>query len=184
MAKNLVLVGFMASGKSSVGRLVATHLGVEFVDLDLMIEEMTGKSIAQIFDEQGEARFRHFESAALARALAGDGKVLAVGGGAVIDDRNWSLIVDGVNVVVRLAASQKETLRRLEDGGGRPLAGGGRLRDRPDLREDLIRLADAREPRYAQAAHQVETTGKGIGEVAVEVAAIARAEGVGEAVDA
>ncbi|HXA42567.1 MAG TPA: shikimate kinase [Candidatus Solibacter sp.] len=180
MAKNLVLVGFMASGKSSVGRIVADQLDVEFIDLDEMVEGMTGKTISELFDQQGEARFRRFESAALAQALAGGGKVVAVGGGAVIDDRNWELIEKGANVVVRLAASGDEILRRLDDGGGRPLAGGGRLRERPDLREDLLRLAEAREPRYQEAAHQVDTTGREVVEVAVEVAAIAREAGVAE----
>ncbi len=184
MAKNLVLVGFMASGKSTVGRIVADQLDVEFIDLDEMIEGMTGKTIAEVFDQQGEARFRHFESAALARALAGGGRVVAVGGGAVIDDDNWKLILEGANAVVRLAASGDETLRRLEDGGGRPLAGGGRLRQRPDLREDLLRLAEAREPRYQQAPHQVDTTGRAVAEIAVEVAAIAREAGVGGVVGA
>src|SRR5258708_25332510 len=170
----------MASGKSTVGRIVADQLDVEFIDLDEMVEGMTGKTIAELFDQQGEARFRRFESAALAQALAGDGKVVAVGGGAVIDDLNWTLIVKGGNVVVRLTAAGEEILRRLEGGGGRPLAGGGRLRERPDLREDLLRLAEAREPRYQQAAHQVDTTGREVAEVAVEVAAIAREAGVGE----
>src|SRR5258708_3381752 len=150
----------MASDKSTVGRIVAAELNVEFIDLDEVVEGMNGKTIAELFDQQGEARFRRFESAALAQALAGGGKVVAVGGGAVIDDRNWNLILKGGNIVVRLAAAGEEILRRLEDGGGRPLAGGGRLRERPDVREDLLRLAEAREPRYQQAAPHADTTGR------------------------
>src|SRR5258708_15452217 len=97
----------MASGKSTVGRIVADQLDVEFIDLDEMVEGMTGKTIAELFDQQGEARFRHFESAALARALAGGGRVVAVGGGAGIDDRNWRLILKGAHVVVKPAATRE-----------------------------------------------------------------------------
>jgi shikimate kinase len=180
LAGNLVLVGFMGSGKSTVGPLVAGALGVEFIDLDQRIEEMTGKSIEVIFEEQGEARFRSFESANLARALAGAGQVIAVGGGAVMDDHNWTLIRDA-NVVVRLRASDEATLERLASGELRPLAGSGKLRDDPEAAGKLLRLAAGREPRYAQAEHQVDTTGREVGEVAAEITAIAHEAGVGGA---
>jgi len=178
LAGNLVLVGFMGSGKSTVGRLVAAALGVEFIDLDERIEEMTGKSIEAIFEEQGEARFRIFESANLARAVAGAGQVIAVGGGAVMDDRNWAMVCEG-NVVVRLRASDGATLERLAGGELRPLAGAGKLRDDPEAAQRLLRLAAGREPRYAEAEHQVDTTGREVGEVAGEVTAIARGARIG-----
>lgn len=178
MAGNLVLVGFMGSGKSTIGALVAESLGVEFIDLDQRIEEMTGKPIEVIFEEQGEARFRVFESANLARALAGDGQVIAVGGGAVMDDHNWALVRDA-NVVIRLRASDAATLERLAGGELRPLAGAGKLRDDPEAAGKLLRLAAGREPRYAEAEHQVDTTGRAVSEVADEVAEIARGAGIG-----
>src|SRR5258708_31522150 len=115
----------MASGKSTVGRIVAAELNVESIDLDEMVEGMTGKTIAELFDQQGEARFRRFESAALAQALAGGGKVVAVGGGAVIDDRNWNLILKGRNIGVRLAPPGEAIPRRLADGRRGPPGGGG-----------------------------------------------------------
>jgi len=175
---NLVLVGFMGSGKSSVGPIVAAALGVDFIDLDQRIEEMTGQSIEAIFDQQGESRFRNFESAALAVALAGGGRVVAVGGGAVMDDRNWALIQDG-NLVVRLRASSEATLRRLGEGTARPLAGSGRLREQPALQEKLLTLAAARERRYAEAAVQLDTTDRPIEAVAAEVSKLALAAGIG-----
>jgi shikimate kinase len=177
MPASLVLVGFMGSGKSSAGRRAAEMLDVEFIDLDGRIEEMTGKSIEAIFEEQGEARFRAFESAALARALANGGRVIAVGGGAVMDDGNWALIREG-NVVVRLKASDEATLERLGGGELRPLAGGGKLSDQAEARERLLRLSARREPRYAEAEHQVDTTGRDIEEVAADVAAVARGAGI------
>ncbi len=178
VAKNLVLVGFMGSGKSSVGPLVAAALGVDFVDLDQRIEEVTGQSIEAIFEQQGEARFRNFESAALARALADGGYVVAVGGGAVMDDRNWVLIQDG-NLVIRLRASDETTLERLGDGIARPLAGSGRLKDQPELQRKLLTLAAAREDRYSEAPVQIDTTGRSIESLATEVAALARGAGIG-----
>jgi shikimate kinase len=177
MPQSLVLVGFMGSGKSTAGRRAAEILDVEFIDLDARIEEMTGKSIEAIFEEQGEARFRVFESAVLAQVLAQGGRVVAVGGGAVMDDVNWALIRDG-NVVVRLKASEEATVERLGDGQLRPLAGGGNLRDQPQARQKLLRLAVGREPRYAEATHQLDTTGRNIEEVAAEVAAVARKAGI------
>lgn len=179
MRGNLVLVGFMGSGKSAVGARVAEALGLTFVDLDQRIEELTGMSIDAIFEQQGEARFRALENASLARALAERRCVVAVGGGAVMDDANWALVRDG-NIVVRLKASPAATLARLGGGEGRPLAGGGGLREDPDLRARLMRLADTRESRYAEAAHQVDTTGRSVDDVAAEVAAIATDAGMGQ----
>jgi shikimate kinase len=180
MPASLVLVGFMGSGKSSAGRRAAELLGVEFIDLDTRIEEMTGKTIEAIFAEQGEARFRAFESAVLARALAAGGRVVAVGGGAVMDDANWDLIRHG-NVVVRLRASEQAILERLGGGELRPLAGGGKLGDDPDARDKLMRLAAGREPRYAEAEHQLDTTGRDVELVAAELVAVARGAGIGSA---
>jgi shikimate kinase len=177
MPQSLVLVGFMGSGKSTAGRRAAEILEVEFIDLDARIEEMTGRSIEAIFEEQGEGRFRVFESAVLAKALAESGRVVAVGGGAVMDDVNWALIRQG-NVVVRLKASDEATLARVGDGQLRPLAGGGKLRDQPEARARLLRLAAAREPRYAEAPHQLDTTGRSIEEVALALAALARGAGI------
>lgn len=171
----------MGSGKSTVGRASARILGIEFIDLDQRIEEMTGKSIEAIFEEQGEARFRVFEGAVLAKALADAGQVIAVGGGAVMDDRNWTLIASG-NAVVRLKASDAATLERLAGGEARPLAGSGRLRDQPELQDKLLRLAAGRESRYAEATFQLDTTDRSIAEVATEVAEIARGAGIGGAV--
>ncbi len=170
----------MGSGKSSVGRLVAAAQGVDFIDLDQRIEEMTGHSIEAIFEQQGEARFRNYESAALARALADGGSVVAVGGCAEMDDSTWALIQDG-NLVVRLRASDEATLERLGDGEARPLAGAGRLKDQPELQQKLLTLAAARESRYSEAVVQLDTTGRSIEAVALEVAELARGAGIGSA---
>ncbi len=81
------LVGMMGSGKSTVGRLVAARLGVDFYDTDVMVEEDAGMSIKEIWQTHGESEFRRLESAAVQR-VPGDGCVAAAGGGAVVDPDN------------------------------------------------------------------------------------------------
>jgi shikimate kinase len=86
--KNLVLVGFMGSGKTTAGKLAAQRLGMKFVDMDDLIEQRHGKTISKIFETQGEAFFRRHERD-LVRALAAEeGKVIATGGGVVLDPNN------------------------------------------------------------------------------------------------
>ncbi|MHB8509653.1 MAG: shikimate kinase [Candidatus Dormibacteria bacterium] len=169
--RNLVLVGFMASGKSTIGAAVAQRLRVPFLDLDRRIEEMTESTITDLFASLGEGGFRTFEAAALRRALQERGVVIAVGGGAPMIDANWTAISDG-NLVVRLRASEDETLRRVAGVSDRPLAGtgeAGRLR--------LLDLMREREARYAAAPHVVDTGGGDIEEVASEVVALAFSAG-------
>ncbi|MDQ6747181.1 MAG: hypothetical protein M3010_03620, partial [Candidatus Dormibacteraeota bacterium] len=110
--RNLVLVGFMGSGKSAVGGRIAPALGLRFVDLDDMVVRQAGKSIVDIFREDGEAAFRRLEEEAVARVARDSGQVIAPGGGAVMNDASWQILLDG-NLVVRLAASPRALLRRL-----------------------------------------------------------------------
>ncbi|MEO6910315.1 MAG: shikimate kinase [Edaphobacter sp.] len=79
--RRLVLTGFMGAGKSTVGRILAAHLGWTFLDLDAHLEQRTGATIPQLFERHGEARFRRLESTALASALGHSNTVLALGGG-------------------------------------------------------------------------------------------------------
>jgi shikimate kinase len=90
--KRLVLTGFMGAGKSTVGRLLASRLGWNFLDLDTHLEERTGASIPRLFELHGEARFRRLESTALASALAYNNVVLALGGGTPEDLTNRLLL--------------------------------------------------------------------------------------------
>jgi shikimate kinase len=179
-----VLVGFMATGKSSVGLRAAQLLRVPFVDLDVRIEEMTGSTVAAIFEEFGEDAFRRFEAAALARTLADAGQVVAVGGGAVMDDHSWGLVRDG-NLVVRLAASREAILERLGTASDRPLAvtapGLSPATD-ADARSRLFELMERREARYREAEVQIDTIGRTVEDVGGEVAERARAAGLGRGV--
>jgi len=146
----IYLVGFMGCGKSTVGRALADELGWNFFDLDHEIESGAGSSIGEIFDDQGEEMFRALESAALAKRVrsveSGHPQVIALGGGALMNDQNFELVINH-GVVVWLDAPFDLIERRVAAESHRPLA-----RDRQKLRE----LFDLRLPRYAQADFRVE----------------------------
>ena len=146
----IYLVGFMGCGKSTVGRALADELGWSFFDLDNEIEDQAGSSVSDIFDRQGEPIFRALEASALAKRVkavqAGHPQVIALGGGALMDDKNFELILNH-GVVVWLDAPFEVIEKRVAAESHRPLA-----RDPEKLRE----LFEARSPRYALADFRVE----------------------------
>ena len=91
-AVRIYITGFMGSGKSTVGPLLAARLGYEFVDLDARIEEVEGKAVPEIFSERGEAVFRSLERRELLLLRSLDGIVVATGGGALTDPGSWEII--------------------------------------------------------------------------------------------
>lgn len=144
-ASNLVLVGPMGAGKSSIGKRLAERLGLVFADADRDVELRTGAAVGTIFDCEGEAGFRARERAALADLLAGQGRLIATGGGAVLDAENRERMRSR-GFVVYLQVDVAGQLQRLSRDRTRPLL------QRAD-REDVLRqLAHAREPLYAQVA--------------------------------
>ena len=142
--RTIVLMGFMGTGKSEVGRRLAQRLGRAFVDTDQLVEERAGKRVAEIFADDGEPAFRALERAAVADAAARSGVVVAVGGGAVLDPENVRLLRDA-GVLVYLTARPQVILRRVGDTKHRPL-----LRDDP--KGTIDRLLAERGPVYAAAA--------------------------------
>ncbi len=158
---NVVLVGFMGSGKSTVGQHLAQRLERPFVDLDDVIEADAGRSVAEIFSSEGEARFRERESRCLQRALERDGSVVAVGGGAPMRDENWARIRSG-NTVVALMAEPGELARRLNGSSDRPLL-------RPGAPSVIASLLPSRLSRYLEADLVVRTDGLDPVEVAEQV---------------
>ena len=158
---NVVLVGFMGSGKSTVGPHLAKRLARPFVDLDDVVEADAGRSVADIFSTEGEAGFRERESRCLQLALERDGLVVAVGGGAPMRQENWSRIRDG-NWVVALTAEPAELARRLDGSTDRPLL----HRNGSSAIDSLL---PARLPRYLEADLVVRTDGVDPVEVAEQV---------------
>ncbi|WP_248630983.1 shikimate kinase, partial [Paenibacillus riograndensis] len=103
--KNIILVGMMATGKSTVGALLAEELGYELVDLDHVIIQQKGRSIAELFAEGGEEYFRRIESAVLKDVLEGEGRIISTGGGAVLAPGNADMMLQH-GFVVALTASE------------------------------------------------------------------------------
>lgn len=161
----LVLVGPPGAGKSSVGRRVAHVLGVGFRDTDLDVERAAGKSVSDVFVEDGEEHFRALEREAVARALAEHGGVLSLGGGAVLAPQTRALLAG--HVVVLLDVDLGAAATRVGLGQGRPLVG---MNPRAQLRG----LLEQRRPLYAEvAAHVVQTSSRTIEQVVTDVLALA-----------
>src|SRR6185503_18530295 len=119
----IFLIGFMASGKTTVGRLLAGRLGWGFADLDDLIVAAAGSSVPQIFAQHGEAGFRQRESEAVLAATGRRGTVFATGGGAACREPNLSAML-AAGRVVALEVSPEEAVRRAGEGSGRPLLDG------------------------------------------------------------
>jgi shikimate kinase len=161
MAPAAVLVGVMGAGKSTVGAAVAQSLGVPFADTDTIIEQRAGKPIPEIFVDEGEAAFRIMEREVVAEMLADFGGVLALGGGAILDDSTRKLLAG--HTVVYLSVELSDALKRVGLGAGRPL-----LAINP--RATLKYLLEQRRPLYLEVAtHTVVTDGRELAEIAPEV---------------
>ena len=148
----LYLVGFMASGKSTIGRSLAHALGWHFVDIDLEIEAHAARPITEIFLEQGESAFRDIETETIRKQVrivqSGQPCVFALGGGAFVQPRNWDLIEHN-GVTIWLDCPFAIVRRRLGDDATRPLAAD---------RTKLAQLFEDRRPLYSRADFRVEIT--------------------------
>jgi shikimate kinase len=156
----IVLVGFMGAGKTTVGRRLATELGLPFTDLDAAIESRIDRTVKQIFSEDGEAAFRRAEHQTLAAVLSGPDLVLAVGGGAVEHAGSRQLL--RAAQVVYLQVSYDEALQRVGGDAGRPMLA------RPDLADIYRRRLAAYE---SVATLTVPTGGRGAAAVCADVLA-------------
>jgi shikimate kinase/3-dehydroquinate synthase len=167
---NIVLAGFMATGKTTVGRAVAASLGWEFVDTDDAVERSAGKSIPEIFAQETEAGFRAREKEAVAQAAVRNHAIIAVGGGALLDPGNRYTLETG-GMVICLDADEDAILQRLASArtsASRPLLAG----DEAPSRVRALRLARA--THYATLPLHVNTTGRTVGEIAAEVVGLWR----------
>ncbi|MDD2271811.1 MAG: shikimate kinase [Desulfuromonadaceae bacterium] len=164
MPESLVLLtGFMGSGKSSVGKVVADLLGWRFIDLDAEIVAAAGCSINEIFARDGEPAFRVRESSQLEKVLTmSEGCIVATGGGVVLSAHNRSLMRSR-GVVVNLKVTLEQVVARLKGCSDRPLLVG----DDADKRAKA--LMDEREQFYADADIRIDTDGKSVEDVAAEI---------------
>jgi shikimate kinase len=156
----IFLIGFMASGKTTVGRLLAERLAWAFVDLDRLIEEGAGKTVAEIFSVEGEAGFRKRETAAVRAAAQRRKTVVATGGGAPCREENLEAML-AAGRVYWLEVSVQQAVERAGQASGRPL-----LDAAADPLAEARRLLAVRERFYARAHLKVDTDGRSAGEVA------------------
>ena len=159
--KNIILVGMMGTGKSTVGTLVAETLGYEFVDLDHLIVEQEGLTIPEIFQERGEEYFRLIESAILKRVLQMEGKVISTGGGSVLAPGNTSLMLMN-GFVVTLTATAEDIISRVGADANRPLLAG-------NAEERVRRLLEQRKDAYLFAHCTVDTSGLSAAQVSQHI---------------
>jgi 3-dehydroquinate synthase len=149
--RNIVLTGFMGTGKTSVGRALAQMLDRVFVDMDTWLAEREGMTIAEIFAAKGETYFREHESDLCRELAAGKNLVIATGGGALVREENRRAFANAH--MICLDASAGEILRRLENENERPLLQG-------DKRANVENLLNARRDAYAQISLHIQTDGK------------------------
>jgi len=160
--RNIVLFGFMGTGKTAVARVLGKKLGRPVVEMDELIEEREGMAISRIFAERGERYFRRVERN-LARELSGGrGRIIATGGGVVLDHDNIrDLARSGLSVC--LTARPEAILSRVAGESHRPLL------ERPDREKTVKRMLKERRPHYERIPHQVDTSDLSVEEVADRV---------------
>ena len=165
-ADNVILVGFMGAGKSTVGRLLARRLGRCFVEADDMIVAREARSIPEIFSTEGEERFRQLEAEALEALKLKSGDVIATGGGLPCREGRMEAL-HALGTVVWLAGDLDELCARARRSGNRPMLAGRTV-------EELGALYRTREPYYQRAHLVVDTSGLGPDQVVARVLAALR----------
>ena len=159
---NIILMGFMGTGKTVVGKAVAAALGMRYIDTDLMVEAEAKKSIPVIFETEGEQAFRKYETEAIRRVAHLKGYVVSTGGGAPMLGENLTNM-KRAGMVVCFLASPEVIFDRTSHTDYRPL-----LRT-PDPMKKILALLKIREPQYRKADHVIDTTKLTVDEVKQKV---------------
>ncbi len=162
--RNIVLTGFMGTGKTTTGKALAEHLARPFVDTDVAIVERIGKSIPDIFAQDGEARFRYLEGLFCRFFAAQGGLIISTGGGMLVNAGNLS-VMQASGVVICLTASPAAIAARVGGETGRPL-----------LKGDWETLYKERQAAYGLIRHQVDTTDKTTIQVVEEIIGLWQSE--------
>jgi shikimate kinase len=165
--QNIALTGFMAVGKSAVGRALARKLKRRFVDLDKLIEKAEGMKVSDIFAQRGEGYFRQCERDALKTVLGEENQVIATGGGAIVDEDNLRLVQKKA-LLICLTANTEALLKRAGTGSTRPLL---EIAARKVRIEELLQL---RQEKYARADLSIDTTDLTIDQVAQRIIDLAK----------
>ncbi|MFO7870709.1 MAG: shikimate kinase [Kiritimatiellia bacterium] len=159
MNRNIILVGFMGTGKTAVGNLLASRLGMEFLDMDQVIVDRQGKPVSRIFSEDGEAYFRALERDLVRELSRSSGLVIGAGGGIVLDPDNIEDF-SREGLVVCLRARPEAILKRLDGDTTRPLLADG------DKLGKIRSIINTRSALYDEIPLQIDTTELSIDQVA------------------
>ena len=159
---NVYIVGFMGTGKTTVGKGISARTGRDFKDLDDLIEERENKKISDIFFEHGEEYFRRVESEVIADVARQSDLVIATGGGAVMDSTNYQNLKKS-GVLITLAASPETVYERVKNSSHRPLL------NVPNPLEEIKRLMFERAYHYVKSDYIIDTTDKSVDEVVEEI---------------
>ncbi|MHB1134379.1 MAG: 3-dehydroquinate synthase [Chloroflexota bacterium] len=168
-ARNIVLTGFMATGKTTVGRQLAQEMGREFVDMDALIEERAGRSVPELFQTHGEAHFRTLEAELCAELGRRQDLVVATGGGTLVNAANRACFAG--SFVLCLEAGAESVLARVGDPAERPMLLGGE-----SPRQRVEQLQAARQSAYAAIPLHLDTSGKPVAQVVAEALALWQAQ--------
>ncbi|GAF93382.1 unnamed protein product [marine sediment metagenome] len=155
---NIILTGFMGTGKTAVGKLLAKKLGYKYIDTDYLIEKKENKRISEIFAAYGEPYFRDLETGIVKEVGKLDRHVIATGGGIVLRSENMVLLQKN-GIIINLSANADTVYERIKATDERPLL------NKPDPRKEIINLLKARESFYVKCDFRVNTDGCIIGEV-------------------
>ncbi len=162
---NIVLIGFMGTGKTTVGQQISKELWMPMVDTDTMVEVDNQMIIGEIFDRYGEDYFRNLETAAVRKVSKFKSHVISTGGGVVLRFENLNLLQEN-GLLFCLRATPEEIFERIKDESRRPL-----LKD-PDPPNKIRQLLQARQAHYQHIEHQIETTNLSIEEVTNQIIGI------------
>ena len=162
-ANNIILIGFMGTGKTTVSKELAKMYGMKIVDSDQYIEEKEGMKIHDMFEKYGEQYFRDLESEAIKEILNNKNQIISCGGGIILRDENVENMKKNGNIVL-LTASPSTILKRVKKDNNRPLLSSN------VSKEDIIKLLEKRKSRYYGATDiYVDTDDKSVGEICEEI---------------
>ena len=159
---NIVLVGFMGTGKTSIGKQVSLQLRMRYVDTDDVVEQESGRQISDIFAEDGEPAFRELEHQAVCQVSQLENHVISTGGGVVLKKENMTELQKN-GIVFCLTATPEEIYRRVGHQTHRPLL------QTPDPLSQIRSMLEERHRYYARADHIVSTTGRSFGEIIAHI---------------
>ncbi len=159
---NIILVGFMGTGKSTIARKLAQHLNWTLVDTDQLIESSMNMSVNEIFQKKGENYFRAIESKAIADTLQAEKQVVSTGGGAVLLEKNREIMLDN-GLVVTLKADLQTIIQRVEKDRNRPLIKG-------DIHFNVKALLEKRKYAYDFAPIHIDTSITSVGDTITQIA--------------